>query len=316
MRVRRFRALALATTLAVYFLILVGGIVRASGSGMGCPDWPKCFDRWVPPTSEAQLPANYQEIYADRGYGDTRFNAAKTWTEYLNRMIGVAVGILVILTFLASLRLRGFGASTPLACLGALISVVAAGWLGSVLVDTNLAGWAVTIHMLLALAVAGFLIFALVHARAAIGGRGLLATTRLGPLFAFVLLLSINQIALGTRVREQVDELSQSGASVAEWLADLGTVFLVHRSFSIVVLLANLVLVYRIRRATLSRGVLHATGNLLLFTLVLEMAVGAGLYYLDMPAALQPIHLLLAAIAAGIQFGMWMIFRSESHRAI
>ena len=302
--------------LAVYFLILVGGIVRASGAGMGCPDWPKCFDRWVPPTSEAQLPADYQQLYADRGYGDTRFNATKTWTEYLNRLIGVSVGILVILTFLASLRLRGLRATVPLVCLGALISVVVAGWLGSVLIDTNLAGWAVTIHMLLALVSAGFLILALAHARAASSAGGLLATTRLGPLFAFVLLLSTVQIALGTRVRGRIDELSLSGAGAEEWLLEVGTVFLAHRSFSIVVLVANLVLVYRIRRATLSRGVLHAAGNLLVLSLALEIAVGAGLYYLDVPPVLQPIHLLLAAIVAGIQFSMWAVFRSESGNAI
>ena len=81
----RFRRLGMLTICAVYFVILVGGIVRASGAGMGCPDWPTCFGQWVPPTSEIQLPANYHEIYAQRGYENTQFNPVKTWTEYTNR---------------------------------------------------------------------------------------------------------------------------------------------------------------------------------------------------------------------------------------
>ena len=77
---------------------------------MGCPDWPTCFGQWVPPTSETQLPSNYQEIYADLGYADTRFNVVKTWTEYLNRLIGVGIGLLIFLTafFLAPSSLRQF----------------------------------------------------------------------------------------------------------------------------------------------------------------------------------------------------------------
>ena len=75
-----FRRMAWITIIAVYVLILVGASVRASGSGMGCPDWPTCFGQWIPPTSEAQLPADYQEIYAARGYAETRFNVVKTWT--------------------------------------------------------------------------------------------------------------------------------------------------------------------------------------------------------------------------------------------
>ncbi len=70
----RFRRLGTLTIFAVYFVILVGGVVRASGAGMGCPDWPTCFGKWVPPTEEAQLPANYHQIYAERGYENTQFN--------------------------------------------------------------------------------------------------------------------------------------------------------------------------------------------------------------------------------------------------
>ena len=94
----RFRRIGSITIFAVYFLILVGGIVRASGAGMGCPDWPTCFGQLIPPTTEAQLPANYHEIYAERGYSDTKFNPIKTWTEYLNRLAGVTIGFLIFLT--------------------------------------------------------------------------------------------------------------------------------------------------------------------------------------------------------------------------
>jgi heme A synthase len=91
-RLKSFARLALATTVATYLLILVGALVRASGAGLGCPDWPMCYGRWIPPTSVSQLPA---------GYDPATFNAILTWTEYTNRLLGVSIGFLIIATAVA-----------------------------------------------------------------------------------------------------------------------------------------------------------------------------------------------------------------------
>ena len=130
----KLRRLSLVTILAVYFLILVGGIVRSTGSGMGCPDWPKCFGQWIPPTSSKQLPENYEELYAGQRiqknqkladylyllgfqelaqrikqektiFKEHSFNRTKTWIEYINRLIGAAIGFLILGVFVRSMSL-------------------------------------------------------------------------------------------------------------------------------------------------------------------------------------------------------------------
>ena len=127
----RYRRIALITVIAVYFLFLVGASVRASGAGMGCPDWPTCFGQWIPPTSESELPSNYQEIYAERGYAETRFNVVKTWTEYFNRLVGATIGLLIFATAWISWPLRKYDRSIAIASIAAFFMVGFQGWLGA-----------------------------------------------------------------------------------------------------------------------------------------------------------------------------------------
>ncbi len=90
-----FQRLAVWTTATTYVLILVGGLVRASGAGLGCPDWPRCFGSWIPPASAAELPAPFDA---------SQFNPTLMWTEYLNRLLGVTVGFLIFATLISAIR--------------------------------------------------------------------------------------------------------------------------------------------------------------------------------------------------------------------
>ena len=312
----RYRRMAFITIAAVYFLILVGATVRASGAGMGCPDWPTCFGRWIPPTSEAQLPANYQEIYADLGYAETRFNVVKTWTEYLNRLTGVAIGLLILLTALLSWPLRSHDRWIPLASLAAFIMVGFQGWLGARVVGSNLQPGIITIHMLMALAIVGVLLFAFFRA-----SRELLARQSIAGIdrrFALWLHIAIGctllQVTLGTQVREMTDFISRAQGEEmrSSWVQAMPWFFYVHRSFSALVLLVNGWLLFLLAR---SLGLAHVLTRLVAFMLavvVAAIASGATLGHLGMPAFVQPTHLLAASLLFGLQFLIWMGYRQGS----
>lgn len=313
---RSFFRLALLTVIAVYFLIAVGGIVRATGSGMGCPDWPQCFDRWVPPTHVSQLPANYQEIYAERGYSDTEFNAAKTWTEYVNRLVGVSIGIFILLTALAARHYRRADPRVFWWSVAAFILVAFQGWLGSVVVASNLAIWMITLHMLVALVIVCILIYVLVRSQRvnphSTASRPL-PTVAFGAAFGLVLL----QTLLGTQVREQIDHVARELADRSLWIAETGLLTLVHRSFSLVVAGAIVYLLWKLRPLTVGASADSLVGRfhrplvqIILATLILEVLAGIGLFYFAVPAALQPVHLLLAAILVGAVFALWVVWRS------
>ncbi|MEX2334675.1 MAG: COX15/CtaA family protein, partial [Pseudohongiella sp.] len=125
-----------------------------------------------------------------------------------------------------------------------------------------------------------------------------------------VLVLTVLQVAMGTQVREMVDFLNHSqGEERSAWVSALPWFFYVHRTFSAVVLFANLWLVWMLYQ---SLGLGHSLTRLalgLLTVIVLAIISGATLGHLGMPAVVQPTHLLSASLIFGLQFLLWMDYR-------
>jgi heme a synthase len=328
-----FFKLCLTTLVAVYFLIAVGGIVRATGSGMGCPDWPKCFGQWVPPTSIQQLPENYKESYAALrekknqkfikylktfGMNETAdqmtadktilveadFNAVKTWIEYLNRLVGVIIGLLIVALFWRSLK---FIKTQPIIfwlSLVTLIGVIFQGWFGSIVVSTNLTTWTITVHMFIALLIVGLLVYLLFISDA--NRTPILSPNGTSLILVLCSIVLLVQIFLGTQVREAIDRIATLPRN--SWISSLGTEFIVHRTFSWLVLALHYFLIARLYKTTGAKALTSALMALILCSFL----TGVGMAYFSVPAFLQPVHLLLATVCFGLQ--LLLLFRLNSSR--
>lgn len=332
-KLRAFHKLSISTLVAVYVLILIGGIVRSTGSGMGCPDWPKCFGNWVPPTDVSELPPNYKEVYADYrdkknqsfarylrmvGMGNTAeqllnddsvlveadFNPTKTWIEYFNRITGVIIGLLIFAVFVYSLKFWNADRKITVVSLLTLLLVAFQGWIGSFVVSSNLTPWTITVHMFLALAIVALLVY-LVHASSQ-KQTGIDSATGFWWLMACIAIVLV-QILLGTQVREAIDGIARI-AEREQWISAIQAEFTMHRSFSWIVLLLHVGLIFNLRKSQAPKGFLLALILLILGTIL----SGAAMAWFAVPAFLQPVHLLLATGCFGVQFFLLLKLRKKN----
>ncbi len=315
--VARYKKWAAWTLVTLYLLVLVGGIVRATGAGMGCPDWPRCFGSWIPPTDVSQLPENYKEIYGAKLKGEIEFNPVKTWIEYVNRLFGVFTGGWIFLTLLASIPfLKSNQRSVFFLSLSAFLLVGFQGWLGSKVVSTELHPVMVTLHMLLAIVIVFILLFSYAKVsyidRLKIEKLKKRASSLNAWLIGSVAVVTI-QIMLGTQVREEIDlaVLSLGYGARAQWVESTGVIYLVHRSFSILVLVLVAGLWYQVKTGTNGRGVMRGLSDAMLGVLAAEILTGVTLGYFSVPAVLQPVHLTLAVLLLGIQFVLFLFLNAE-----
>ena len=319
---QRFQKLVLLTVVTIYLLILAGGIVRSTGSGMGCPDWPKCFGRWIPPTEITQLPPNYQEIYGAKLKGEVEFNAVKTWIEYANRLLGALSGFFVLATLVASFP---FLRKKPSVFWGSFIAVLLIGingWLGSRVVASELAQYMITAHLLLAILVVFALLYVMVRS-SNINFTSDFYRQHNGTLkwlLGVTMVLSLGQIVLGAQVRGALNEVIKhiGYAQRDNWISGLDWRFYVHRSFSLAILALHIGLILQLRKIV-TTGVVAKLTIALVLLVVAEIATGAVMAYFAVPAAAQPVHLFLAVLMIGLQFVIWLLLHStvnSSKRAV
>jgi cytochrome c oxidase assembly protein subunit 15 len=286
------RKWVLATFILTFLTIVAGGIVRTTQSGMGCPDWPTCFGRWIPPVNASQLPPDFEK-YLQKQDIDHTFNVFHTWTEYINRLTTVLLITFSVIQFMLLFRKRKELPQSYKLSFWYLLTIFLTGIFGGAVVIFNLANLSITVHLLFAIILLQLQLALILSLQAKL--FAVTVDAKIKKLFFFLLIVLFIQAALGTGVRMYVDAVSKTlhYEQRETWLASTPVSFLIHRSFSWVVLLTTIFTAWYSRNITALRNKLVALSVIIM----MSMITGIVLYYADMPAVAQPIHLFLASCA-------------------
>ncbi|HTC00715.1 MAG TPA: COX15/CtaA family protein [Ferruginibacter sp.] len=296
----------IATFILTFIVIIAGGVVRTTQSGMGCPDWPTCFGRWIPPTNASQLPPDF-ERYLHKQDIDHTFNALHTWIEYMNRLSGALLGLFALIQFALLFLKKDILLNAYKLSFVYLAVVILTGLFGALVVKLNLANASISVHLLFAIVLLEIQLALLLSFQSKLFIIQVDEKVK-RLLFGFLVIILIQAI-LGTRVRMYVDDVSKAFhyGDRGEWLADTPVSFLIHRSFSCVVLFSALFMASYCKNIPQIRNKVFVLNVIIL----LSMITGIVLFYADMPAIAQPIHLLLASLAITQTISILLQTRSQ-----
>lgn len=305
--IKAFRRAALLTTLATYFLIFLGGLVRVSGAGLGCPDWPRCFDRWIPPTDASQLPATV-DISA--------FNFTLAWIEYINRLVGVVIGFLILATAFLAVRRFSSNKKILLPSIASLLLVIFQGWYGSKVVESELNPNTVTIHLVVALVIISLLVYVtqqayflespVEEARATYPEKSLWV--------AALWALTIFQVILGTQVRGALQLLRETMplSTDLEWMENVGALGHIHGVFGMLVAGATWFVGYTLLTQSKSPSPLVSRSLQAMMGLMLaQVMLGGAMVSIGMPGLIQIFHQWIASVQIGLMLIVYVALREK-----
>lgn len=315
MRKTGVQRLALISIVLLIVLIFAGAVVRVTGSGLGCPDWPTCWGELIPPSTveevdfeklEERLPRYKRN--AERFGRDPdsitieslkeEYDPVQTWIEFTNRLLALPVLLSNLLLMIACIRTK----ILPRHGIASFALVIISALTGIIVVASGLHAGVVTIHMALA-----FLqLFILTYIVWAGGRAGEPRPAITGPSRGQVMILLtciMIEWALGSQIREVTDRLMmQRGVeSRASWIDEIADswVYLIHRSFSWSILIAALWVGYKVQwQGIIPRLILGVVGALMVMGLILSTS---GIH-----AIVQVLHVGLAGILVSAVFYWWL----------
>jgi heme a synthase len=321
----------------VYLVILAGALVRMTGSGMGCPDWPKCFGYYIPPTEEKELlytvgkeyskgqviiknesllvakdrfvaPKKFEsthwEKYTKHDYAI--FNPLHTWVEYLNRLVGALAGMACLVALVFSFGFWKENKKLIFYCLLICFLMGFQAWLGKTVVDSVLNPYKITTHMLAALLIVAVQLYVIYSVQE--NKKIKTFDNEFKWVLYAALGLTVVQIIFGTQVRESVDAITELGLPKEVWIQNPKGGFYTHRSFSILVVCANAFLFWRNRKLTLGFDKM----NWIIGLLCIEILSGIAMYYFSFPFGSQTIHIAMATLLFGLQLYL-ILENSKKH---
>lgn len=328
----RFQKVAIAACVALVVLIFVGAIVRASGAGMGCPDWPKCWGCLIPPTSADQIDPEKLNIEKYRRkalqFGIdpqtitkesviASYNPVHTWTEYVNRLTSLPLSLLTLAVFGMSFRKKYRRPSVVIGATVALLLLGVNAWMGAQIVHSGLKPGVITTHMALAMAMLCVLIF--------VAWRGSdspwkLSLTKahggLQKLGGLLFILVVTEGVLGSQIREKTDELKKThpDAPRSEWVGELeqSVTYLIHRSGSWAILL---VAVYFFIQARHAKTGAPWVERVVLGTVLAQMFLGLLLSQVGILPFAQVLHVGLSSILVSALL-LWLLaaYRADQQK--
>lgn len=311
----RFQKLAAAALVSVLFLIFVGAVVRVTGAGLGCPDWPKCWGCLVPPWKVEQVDLSKLDFEKFRNKAARlgrdpstvtpehileSFNPRHVWTEFINRLCSLPVGFFALATFVASFgRPRGQRVVlfTSMLC---LLLVLVNAVMGAMVVYSGLKPGVLTTHMALAMlliTLQAYTVWRGSDQPASLPVTGPARASARAWVIGLFVLVVIEGI-MGTQIRELTDEMAKfhGGAPREEWIGELEQtwVYVIHRSFSWLILVAVCVAWWLTREHSGGRPGKAATVTLAIVGV--QMVLGLIMARLHIHPVSQVLHVGLAGI--------------------
>ena len=327
-----FTKIAKITLVLIYLVIIAGAVVRMTGSGMGCPDWPKCFGYYIPPTEQSQLEfkpnhdykkgvviikdetlvvakSNFKssenfevdnwEPYTKHDYAV--FNPTHTWVEYINRLFGAIAGLATLVLAIVSFRFWKTKKIIPILSILVVFGMGFQAWLGKTVVDSNLSPFKITIHMVMALLLVAVMLIIIFKSKS--DKPSFTYNKTFKNVMIFAIILTLIQVILGTQVRQYVDEQVKTvGYIKSLWLETPEWSFYIHRTLSVLVIVTTVWLVFLNRKMQLG----YKKISVVLILIFLEIITGILMYYFEFPFSTQTLHLVIASILFGVQFYVLM----------